>query len=138
MDAQIGALTGDPSFKQHAARGDPCPGPLRPCKPLLIEVQPPVGASQQDPGKGNVQNNYYVTSVSFTTQDRGELNIPPTRKTGFLKPFHRVKIKRSHSHGFVFLLLSIDKRWPKGDICAAFRGGSQWTPAQTIKHFGNY
>lgn len=83
MDAQIGALTGDPTFKQHAARGDPCPGPLRPCKPLLIEVQPPVGASQQDPGKGNVQNNYYVTSVSFTTQDRGELNIPPTREKGF-------------------------------------------------------
>lgn len=48
-----------------------CPGPLRPCEPLLIEVQPPVGASQRGPGKGSVQNNYYVTLVSFTTQDRG-------------------------------------------------------------------
>lgn len=71
MGACFGALTGDPSFKQHPARGDPCPGPLRPCKPLLIEVQPPVGAAQRDPGKGSVQNNYYVTSVSFTTQDQG-------------------------------------------------------------------
>lgn len=71
MDACFGALTGDPTLKQHAARGAPCPGPLRPRKPLLIEVQPPVGAAQRAPGKGSVQNNYYVTSVSFTTQDQG-------------------------------------------------------------------
>lgn len=102
MDASSGALTGDPRFKLHAARGDPCPGPLHPCKPLLIEVQPPVGASQRDPGKGSVQNNYYVTLVSFTTQHRGGVKYSTDVWKGFLKPVHRVQIKRFHTDGFVF------------------------------------
>lgn len=117
-----------------------CPGPLRPCEPLLIEVQPPVGASQRGPGRGSVQNNYYVTLVSFTTQDRGGVKYSTNvwKEGFFLKSFHRVKIKRFHSNGFVFSLFSLNKRWPKGDICAAFGGGSRWTPAQTIKHFETY
>lgn len=78
MDARTGALAGGPKFTQHAARGDPCPGPLRPCQPLLIEVQPPVGAAPREPGKGSVQNNYYVTSVSFTTQDQGGVKYSTT------------------------------------------------------------
>lgn len=55
--------TRPPAFKLPAARGDawPGPAPLYPAKPLLIEVQPPVGPSQRDPGKRSVLNNYYVT-----------------------------------------------------------------------------
>lgn len=39
----------------------PGPAPLFPARPLLIEVQEPVGPSQRDPGKRSVSNNYYVT-----------------------------------------------------------------------------
>lgn len=55
------ALTGRPTVKLHAAHGDDCPGLLLPAKPLLIEMQPPVGPSQRDWGKRSVLNNYYVT-----------------------------------------------------------------------------
>uniref|UniRef100_UPI001ED81C5E thymus-specific serine protease n=1 Tax=Scatophagus argus TaxID=75038 RepID=UPI001ED81C5E len=46
-DGRCGALTGRPTIKLRAAHGVACPGPLYPAKPLLIEVQPPVGPSQQ-------------------------------------------------------------------------------------------
>lgn len=61
LHGRCGALTGGPTAKHHAARGDACPGLLIPAKLPLIEVQPPVGPSQRDRGKRSVLDNYYVT-----------------------------------------------------------------------------
>ncbi len=62
LDGRCGALRGRPTVKLPAAHGDCLPrAAVPPAKPLLIEVQPPVGPSQRDRGKRSVLNNYYVT-----------------------------------------------------------------------------
>lgn len=110
-----GALTGRPTVKRHAAHGDAGPGPQFPAKPLLIEVQPPVGPSQRGRGKRSVLNNYYVTEVSLTTQDfflffwwgwfSHELKLN----------FLRMEVLFSH-------FSQSTKRGPKGDIWPVSKG----------------
>ncbi|KAK2912799.1 hypothetical protein Q8A73_006912 [Channa argus] len=85
LHGQSMALICGPTVKLLAAQGDACPGLLLPAKPPLIEMQLPVGPSQQDRGKRSVLNNYLNYSylgVIYNTRLGGEGGVKGGRGGG--------------------------------------------------------